>query len=64
MNEDERWYWEAGTQRVEIPHICPQCVADLRVREHPGYFRTIAVYDRKDATMEWKCPDCGHCWPR
>lgn len=58
---------------------CPACKADMRDQPIPqeyldkGYYgkdathylRTIGVYDRRrDFTVAWRCPDCGHEEPR
>lgn len=55
---------------------CPKCQASLQGEPIPlaqqeayggvtHFDRRIAVYDRDlDRTMAWKCPDCGHEWPR
>ena len=52
---------------------CGVSLLDARIPEasrvHYGdsthFKREIAIYDRDlDMTVEWKCPDCGHRWPR
>jgi hypothetical protein len=55
---------------------CPNCDANLvgdpipeQQRHHFGgkknFMRTIGLYDDdRDMTIAWRCPDCGHEWPR
>ena len=55
---------------------CPACGSDLDAGPIPTelrrYYapgarasRRIAVYDEDmDCTVAWKCPGCGHEWPR
>lgn len=55
---------------------CPRCKSDLTgdpipledqelFGGHTHFGREIGLYDRdKDCTVAWKCPDCGHEWPR
>jgi len=55
---------------------CPSCKVNLQgdpipeaSRETYGgsthFKREIGIYDRDlDRTVAWRCPDCGHEWPR
>lgn len=55
---------------------CPKCGADFQGppipeqhRQHYGkhthFSRLIGIYDMdRDRTVAWRCPDCGHEWPR
>lgn len=56
-------------------YFCPSCKADLRGGVIPKkdqhlfgadhFGREIGLYDmEQDRTISWKCPDCGHQWPR
>lgn len=50
---------------MACPETCPNCKADMREPNSPGYFRVIALYDiDRDRTTDLKCPDCGHVWAR
>jgi predicted RNA-binding Zn-ribbon protein involved in translation (DUF1610 family) len=58
------------------PNYCPHCGVSLQGKRIPvqdqayyngkrHYSRVVSVYSReKDMTTSWKCPDCGHKWPR
>ena len=55
---------------------CPKCGADFdagpipeNIREHYSapyrWSRRIAIYSReRDMTVDYRCPDCQHEWPR
>ena len=48
---------------------CPVCGADwfAGIREEDGArcSRMIAIYDqRRDMTIQYRCPDCGAIWDR
>lgn len=46
------------------PLNCPACSADWRDLEHGAPFkREIGISDG-DTVYKWKCPDCGHQFPR
>lgn len=61
---------------MAVPTTCPSCRIDFRGKEIPPadrrsyghethFSRVIGIYsDEADATIAWKCPDCGHEWPR
>jgi hypothetical protein len=61
---------------TDTPANCPSCkvalIGDVIPPEQRHLFggaerftRVIGLYDTKrDATVEWACPDCGHRWPR
>jgi hypothetical protein len=61
---------------MSVPITCPGCGADLRAGEIPPaerqmfggeshFSRVIGIYDpQADATVDWRCPDCGHVWAR
>jgi len=62
-----------------VPVGCPACKSDLyrpaakgewtdaqgQSHDMPDGSRVIGLYDwETDRTETWKCPDCGHEWPR
>lgn len=57
------------------PEECPNCHASLigeSILEHQRdsyavkhFMRVIEIVDRnRGRATNWKCPDCGHEWPR
>lgn len=58
------------------PDHCPACGASFvgdpipeKYRRHYGsqthFSRVVGITDlRQDRITTWKCPDCGHEWPR
>lgn len=59
---------------MSYPETCPSCEVSLRGQPIPEqyhdfysapffYYRVIGLSDG-DSVYAWRCPDCGHTWPR
>lgn len=55
-------YYGADWHVFAGPHHCEKCNADLR-GDFPPFKREIGI-SQNDRCVEYKCPDCGHTWPR
>jgi hypothetical protein len=57
----EHFFKETGDEK-EADRIAEMYGA---TREKGQWGREIGIYDMEtDRTVQWKCPDCNHEWPR